>query len=235
MIAALLNIPRMGNPYLSEAAYLSLTQALSNSSQDDVSSKNIASQISEILKVITTSQPSQAETHILPSWLNAVGQTMLFYYSVDKEGCSKELPKVWKMVFPALDSDKKSARQAAAASLICLTDCFSELLDPTIIDQTVSHLVTALNSITYVRPITEVLTVISALITGLSYRSDGRGSPTAAEVYALPLLEKLSDLRIKSNFQQKEAADGVFRTALGTMGAEVLFRALPLNLEPSDR
>ena len=90
MIAALLNIPRMGNPYLSEAAYLSLTQALSNSSQDDVSSKNIASQISEILKVITTSQPSQAETHILPSWLNAVGQTMLFYYSVDKEGCSKE-------------------------------------------------------------------------------------------------------------------------------------------------
>ena len=142
---------------------------------------------------------------------------------------------MWKAVFPSLESEHAPTRKAAASSLICITECFSDAVDPITLDNFTSQLTTALNSVTYVRAITEVLSVISAFIIGLSYRPNDRESPTAAETHTLPLLEKLSDLRIKPGFQQKEAVDGVLRAALSVMGAHVLLRTLPLNLEPGDR
>lgn len=42
-------------------------------------------------------------------------------------------------------------------------------------------------------------------------------------------------MRGKTGFEYKEAVDGVLKTAMTVLGPEVLFKVLPLNLEPEDR
>ncbi len=40
---------------------------------------------------------------------------------------------------------------------------------------------------------------------------------------------------MKKGFEYKEAVDGTLKTAITVLGPEVIFKVLPLNLEPEDR
>lgn len=174
---------------------------------------------------------------------------MVAYKVADSGACACELNKVWKAVWPFLESDNAVTRKAAADSLGLLSQCFSsEMVQAaieekaagkpdaksvlgTIINQTTK----ATNSLAFARSMTELLSVISSLIMNLRHEVGGRMSSTAIQTLLLPLIKHIGDLRIQKGFEHKEAADTTLGTAMRVLGPAVLLEALPLNLEPADR
>ncbi|KAH8119547.1 NUC173-domain-containing protein [Phellopilus nigrolimitatus] len=241
---SLLTLPRLGNPYLSQSAYGVLSDLLSVPDDPDVP-RNIDASTADLLQAILNAPPLKTDVTLLPSWVEVVGKTMLVYASTDPDACAVELGRVWKTVFPYLESPDAATRRETAAALARLAECISPALvdsalsnpisDKNALVQIVAQLTKALDTLSYARATSELLVVVSALITALRYRRNGRESPTAAEELLLPLLQKIGDMRVKKEFEYKEAADGVLRTAMAIIGPEVLLDALPLNLEPVDR
>lgn len=160
-------------------------------------------------------------------------------------GCDSELGKVWKTVFPYLETSDTGARVDIAGTLSTLSQSLSDDLiksalsnsdvNKSVVRQMIEQLSQALDSISYAVALPQILVVISAFIVRLKYRPDGRAGPTAAEQLMLPLVSKLGELRMKKGFEQKEAADEMLRTAMSVLGPDVLLSVLPLNLEPKDR
>ncbi|TDL26142.1 NUC173-domain-containing protein [Rickenella mellea] len=242
---SLLSLPRLGNPFLSQSAYLVLSQLLSSTlNPEDPFPRNVNAQISQILKVIISSPPVKTDNALLPSWLQVVGNVVLVYSSSDNEACALEVPHVWKVIFAYLESKDSAVRRETAATLDSVAQGISHAMiesavqavdSSTSLTQIVQQVTKALDALPFARAIPEVLSVVSTLIKALRYRPGGRASPTAAELLLLPLIQTIGDLRVKKGFEHKEAADNVLRTAMSVVGPEALLSALPLNLEPADR
>lgn len=96
------------------------------------------------------------------------------------------------------------------------------------------QIIHALDALAFARAVPEVLTVAAAVVTNMRWRAN-LTSPTAAELLALPLIIKIGELRPSKGFEFKEAADAFLGAAMRTLGPEVLFKSLPLNLEPEKR
>ncbi|KAF9812553.1 hypothetical protein IEO21_06143 [Rhodonia placenta] len=243
--SSLLLFPRLGNPYLSQSAYSILAELLA-ASVDDPSS-DIQAQLPEVLNAILQTSPGKADVTLAPAWANVLGNAMLALHTTDAEACAEELNKVWKMLWPYLESTESSIRKTTAQSLEMLTQCFTPALiasaikekdrteHKSVIGKIISQITKAFDSLAFARSIPDLLSVVSSLITNLRHRSGPRTSPTAAESLLLSLVLKVGDLRIQKSFEYKEAADAVLSTAMRVLGPEVVLRALPLNLEPDDR
>ena len=246
----LLTLPRLGNPYLSQSAYSILSEMLTTPS--DEAEGDISSQVSNVLKAVLSSLPSKADATLAPAWLVVLGNAMVVYSGSDPEGCAAEVGKVWKVVWTFLESGDTATRRAAAQSLDMLAQCFTPRLISTATSEAaqlatdaepksalgriVAQTTKALDSLALARSVPEVLTAISSLIDNLRYSGDGASTgPTAAEVIMLPLIEKVSVLRVQKSFEYKEGADGVMSMAMAVLGPAVLLERLPLNLEPADR
>ena len=169
---------------------------------------------------------------------------MLAYHSSNPESCANEVGKVWKAVWGYLDSDDAQTRKAAIKSIDCLCRCFTPSMVSSAIDdgegkstlrKAVAQVDKAIDSLAYARAVPEVLAVVSSMTMNLSYRPQGRGSPTAAESLLLPLIVKVGEMRTSKGFEHKEKADAMLATAMQTLGPEDLLKILPLNLEPIDK
>jgi ribosomal RNA-processing protein 12 len=244
----LLTLPRLGNPYLSQLAYSTLTDLLASPSDDDEG--NITPQVPNILMAILSSPPTKTDATLSPSWLLVVGHAMLAYNRTDEEASASELGKVWKTVWQYLDSSESSIRKAAADSLGLLTQCFSHTFVERAVGEIstrksiseaqsslckiISQTIAALDSLAFARSIPELLSVIASVISNLQHRSPG-SQTTAAEILASTLIEKVGALRAQKSFDHKEAVDAVLGVAMQALGPEALLRLLPLNLEPTDR
>ncbi|KAI0088037.1 NUC173-domain-containing protein [Irpex rosettiformis] len=242
---ALLGLPRLGNPYLSQSAYSILAELVSVPTDDPTA--NVHSQLPAILKAVQSSSLSKTDSTLAPAWANVLANVMLAYQAFDSAACSSNLGDAWKSVWFLLDSSDASVRKSASESLALLTRCFSPSLieaavkggsdsDPkAVIKRIVLQADKALDSLTFARALPELLAVISSLITGLRYRSGSASSPAAAEYLMLPIIHKIAELRVQKTFEYKEAADAVLLTAMHILGPHVILRELPLNLEPADR
>jgi len=239
----LLSLPRFGNPFLSQSAYLVLSDVLSAPTKED--DFNVVSEIPQILKAVLSSPP-KADKAIVPAWLGLLGNSLLVYKDTDPQASAGELGKVWKAVWAFLESSDPTIRTASHKTLATLAQCFTQ--------ETIRHAIqergqsepksalgrivlqaeNAFESLAFARSMSEFLLTISALISNLRYREMPEG-PTAAEVLLLPLVQKIGNIRTEKNFEHKEAADRVLSQAMGTIGPAVLLNALPLNLEPADR
>ncbi|KAJ3561831.1 hypothetical protein NP233_g9958 [Leucocoprinus birnbaumii] len=237
----LLNLPRLGNPYLSQTSY-SLLSDLFALPDDDEEAK-LGDQLPEALRVVLSSPPTKTDSTISPAWVQVLGTAMQAYKVADGDACGKDLHKVWKAVWNFLDSSDAGVREATAHSLTSLTTCFTPSLvaeavsDPqgsSPIPKIVSQVTKALDNVAYARSMSELLTIASSLITGLKWRQS-RASPTAAEALLVPLIIKTGDLRTRKSFEFREAADSTLSAAMQVLGPEVLLRVLPLNLEPEQR
>ncbi|KAH7920537.1 NUC173-domain-containing protein [Leucogyrophana mollusca] len=238
----LLTLPRLGNPYLSQSAYSILSELFSTASRDEPSSA--VDQIPEVLRAVLSSTPSKSDTTLPPSWLRLLGDAMLAYHDTDPEACAAEFPKVWKTVWSFLESSNTSTQKAAADSLGSLSNCItlsmaksaiedgSDGKSQTALGNVIAQATKALDSLAFARAIPELLSVISALISGLHIRIK---SQTAAEVLLMPLVQKIAELRVQKGFEHKESADATLSTAMRVVGPAVLLQTLPLNLEPADR
>ena len=240
---SLLSLPRLRNPYLSQSVY-SLLSDLVSIPKDPTTPQNVSNSISGLLEAIMSSPPSKADTVITPHWIHVIGRVMPVCKEADEEACDVALPKVWKTVFAFLENEDTASRREAADTLASLTRCISvSSIDRAVESddtksfpkQIISQIMKSLDSIAFARAIPELLFVISSLISSLRYRPQGKSFPTAAELIALPLVQKIGDMRLAKGFEYKEAVDDTLRAAFATMGPEVILRVLPLNLEPEDR
>lgn len=169
---------------------------------------------------------------------------MLAYHASDPETCANtELGKVWKLVWPYLESSDVATREGAVESLDMLSRCITPALMKSAIKDTSQNSVlqkiivqtsSSLDSLSFARSMTQLLSVISSLIVSLRYRPT-RTSTSAAEALLGPLIQKIGDLRVQKGFENKEDADMVLSTAMRILGPHVLLHLLPLNLEPADR
>ena len=103
------------------------------------------------------------------------------------------------------------------------------------VGQIISQSYQSLDALAYARSLPELFSVVSSLILSLRHRFKGRTSPTVAESLLLDMLVKAAEMRGKKGFEYKESVDGALKTAMTVLGPEVLFKVLPLNLEPEDR
>ncbi|KAH9047869.1 NUC173-domain-containing protein [Lactarius hengduanensis] len=244
IVTLLLSLPRLGNPFLSQSAYSTLSDLLSAHNKDD--GFDIESEIPPILNAILSSLPPKADAAIAPAWLGLLGNTLLAYKDANPHASTSELGKVWKAVWVFLESSDATIRKASCQSLALLVQCFTpEFIAPSIrehgrsepktaLGKIVSQAEKAFESLAFARFMSELLDAILVLISGLRYREEPAG-PTAAETLLLPLVQRVGSIRTEKNFEHKEAADRVLSQAITTMGPAVLLNALPLNLEPVDR
>ncbi|KAI0930205.1 hypothetical protein AcV5_006982 [Taiwanofungus camphoratus] len=242
---SLLVLPRLGNPHLSQSAYSILADLITISVEDPAN--NVQEQLSDVLKAVLSSTPSKTDTALAPAWTSVLGSAMLAYHSANPEACAAEVGKVWKALWPILESSDASTRKTAARSLDSLVRCFTPGLitvaleergqdeHKSVIGKIIAQTTKALHSLAFAQSTSELLAVISSLIDGLRWRGGSRNSPTAAELLLLSLITKIGDLRTQRNFEHKEAADATLSAAMRVLGPEVLLRVLPLNLEPTDR
>ncbi|KAJ7200710.1 armadillo-type protein [Mycena rebaudengoi] len=236
----LLTLPRLGNPYLSQSSYSILSDIFSLPAQDE--SMDVNEQISDVLKAVLASPPSKSDATLSPAWVQVLGHAMISFHSTDSTAAASELGRVWKTVWPFLESGDGATKKAAAQSLDLLTRCITPAMISSAIAETdarstlgkiISQTTKALDSLAYAAAIPQVLSVISSLITNLSHKLDA--TRTAAEALLLPLIKHVGDLRVQKGFEFKEDADAVVATAMRVLGPQVLLTTLPLNLEPDDR
>jgi len=221
-----------------------LSDLLSTPKKDD--GFDISSEIPQILDAVLFSPPSITDTAIAPVWLGLLGNSLLAYKDTNPHASSSELGKVWEAVWVFLESSDTAVRKSSCQSFALLAQCFTpELITPAIrehghsepktaLGKIISQAEKAFESLVFARYMSELLYVISVLVSNLRYREKSAG-PTAAEVLLLPLVQKVGIIRTEKNFEYKEAADRVLSQAMATMGPAVLLNALPLNLEPADR
>lgn len=239
-----MSLPRLGNPFLSQSAYSTLSDLLSTPNKD--SEFDITSEIPQILEAILLSPPPKADAAIAPAWLGLLGNSLLAYKDANPHASNSELGNVWKAVWVFLESSDATVRKASCQSLAFLAQCFTpEFITPAIRERGQSETKTALGkivlqaekafeSLAFARFMSELLYVVSVLVSNLRYREEP-AAPTAAEILLLPLVQKVGNIRTEKNFEHKEAADKVLSQSMATMGPAVLLNALPLNLEPVDR
>lgn len=237
------SLPHLGNPFLSQSAYLILSDVLfATARYDDF---NVVLEIPQILKALLSFTPD-VDKAIAPVWLGLLGNGFLVYKNTDPQAYAGELWDVWKAVWAFLESSDVAVRKASCQSLELLAQCLTpEAIRPAMqehgqsepkstLGRIVGDAEKAFQSLAYAPSMSELLLAISALISNLRYRETPAG-PTAAEVLLLPLVQRIGNMRTEKNFEHKYAADRVLSQAMGTMGPAVLLNALPLNLEPADR
>lgn len=239
----LLTLPRLGNPYLSQAAYSILSDLFTASTTTGTASA--IEQIPAVLNAVLESPPTKADNSISPSWIRVLGDAMFAYHMADASACATEFNKVWKTVWSYFETKHPPTRKAVAESLALLTRCItSSIVKDSISDgeagksplrSIISQITKALDSLAFASAMQELLSVISALVSNLGVRVGPAKSTTATEALLMPLVSKIADLRVQKGFEHKEAADAVLSTAMRVVGPAVLLAAIPLNLEPSDR
>lgn len=239
----LLTLPRLGNPYLSQAAYSILSDLFAASTTTGTASA--IEQIPAVLNAVLESPPAKADNSISPSWIRVLGDAMFAYHVADPSACAAEFNRVWKTVWSCFETKQPQTRKAVAEALVLLTRCItSSIVKDSILDgeagksplrSVISQMTKALDSLVFASAMQELLSVISALVSNLGVRVDPAKSTTATEALLMPLVSKIADLRVQKGFEHKEAADAALSTAMRVVGPAVLLAAIPLNLEPSDR
>ncbi|PPQ62932.1 hypothetical protein CVT24_006172 [Panaeolus cyanescens] len=236
----LLSLPRLGNTYLSQSAYSTMSDIF-NASVDDISS-NMEQQISQVLKVIITSPPSKSDFTLSSSWVQVLGDALIAYKNTDPELAASELHKVWKSVWNFMDSTDASTRKSAAQSLSVISSCFSQkqisaaLADQdesSVVQKIIAQVTKAFDTLSYARAIPELLTIVSSLVINLTHIAKEISS--SSEALLMPLIIKIAHLRVTKGFEHKEAADVTLTISMRSLGPEVILKSLPLNLEPEAR
>ncbi|GJJ06213.1 hypothetical protein Clacol_000403 [Clathrus columnatus] len=230
LTSAMLPLPRLGNPYLSQSSYSLLATIVSDDST--------SSDVTPLIRALLSSPPVKTDTTQTPAWLEllqAAFSTGLV--SLDE----KEAETVFKSIFEYLESSDTNIQKCSAQALsIFLSKVITNDMITaaslekdqkkltSAVGQIITHVRTSLHSLQFTRAIPQILTILAALVKTLRYRPVNKSitiPPTAAEIMVLDLIQYSGQLRIKKGFEHKEAVDQVLRTAIGVVGPEVILNA----------
>ncbi|KAF5393513.1 hypothetical protein D9757_000788 [Collybiopsis confluens] len=230
----ILNLPRLGSPYVSQSSFTILSDLFSKSSEEaSVFDANI---LPDVLKTVMASPPLKTDMTIAPSWIQLLGNAMASYSTADNQAYLSHVGPVWNALWPYMESNNGSVRKAVVQSLdsliqslVAMDAATSKLTD------IIAQVAKAFTSISHARAIPELLSLTSILLVNVYGSANERRSNGNVEKRLLALVTQIGSLRTEKGFEYKEAADGTLSTAMRVLGPEVLLDALPLNLEPEDR
>jgi len=133
----LLALPKLSNPYLTQAAHSLLTSLLSSKS-DDIDVDEARETASYVLDAVVATPPSKQDAQLAPYWLSLLGQASLAASSptplsapgMDLDSSAAphvDLPKIWNLAFTYLELTP-IIRKSAEEALIQLTQCVTPLV-----------------------------------------------------------------------------------------------------------
>ncbi|KAG7446321.1 ribosomal RNA-processing protein 12 [Guyanagaster necrorhizus] len=235
----LLSLPRLGNSFLSQAAYSILSDLCSLNTEDDYSYTTAS--IPDILKAILSFPPARSDASLSCTWIHLIGEAMLIYRRTNQGECSAEVGKAWKTVWVFLESSDSAIRKESSHTLGVLSRCFSLSMvqaavadsEKTVVAKAISQIYKALKSLSHNHAVPELLTLTSSLIENLYSIEDS--TPTLVQELCVPLIRQVGQLRTQKGFEYRESADSTLTTVMRVLGPQVLLSILPLNLEPKDR
>lgn len=255
----LILMPKMSNPYLTQAAYQLLSTLLSTSNEDDdeymdeESSGKRQQQAQIVLKTLPEYAPPKPDTILTPFWLSAVAQATVASHGMVESLSPLETPaEVYSMielVWGYFDRSSSATRQAVEESLctiiygncISLEDLcgYSGGLIPV-----VDMVLKGFSSIAYASSMEEIFAVITALAEASSPLYTGLPEGTSpAELHAgvksthplLRLLDVVVGLRATDGFEHKAAVDKFLSALMRAVGVDGVLDRAPLGLLPNER
>lgn len=243
----LLILPKISNPYLSQAAYGLLASLLSSEETDDIDPDEARETAGSVLEAIIASPPSKQDAQIAPYWLSVLGQASLAASTPTPPSSSGmdidihspstmpqiDLPKIWNLAFTYLESTP-AIRKSAEDTLVQLTQCVPSFL-PHPPKSLLHALDGALTSLAYAPALGNTLRTLESLIIAFAAPWSDAVKKSAAQTYFKDVVRKVGEMRVKKGFQYREGADAVFSAFARAAGIDGLLNLFPLNLVPEDR
>ena len=256
MTRYLLSMPKLSNPYLTQASYQLLTSFFSVEDEDeeeDVAERRRA-KAKNVLSTLVQAAPLKNDAQIAPYWLVVVAAACASAFSITYKSAttSKEILDVWNLLWTYLDSSCTSTTHTAAAealTLLAKSGCFStsELQTGGAGAKAVVELIEkSLSQLAYAESIQEILDVLTALLVTSSpfdpkARKVNKADPVKLHKKMeqaspfIPLLATMVRLRNTKGFEHKEATDQVLTAFMKTIGVDGVLARIPLGLLPKER
>ena len=240
LATTLLNLPHLGNSYLSSSAYNLLSNLLSHQNSHTAFQPE---KLTSLVNTIINSIPKVDDVPLLSPWLGIVDAAISTYVRQHPVETSQLILKIWPKIYNdyGLSNNHVDVRKSAEKALCGIiryginNDMIKYSIDNSsninilpILDQIHS----SLTSITHRQALPNVLTVLVAMISKLRIRFQIPG-PTSAEILIESHLKTVGELRQIPNFEYREKTDDVFGMAIEVCGPDYVISTLPLNLEPS--
>jgi ribosomal RNA-processing protein 12 len=258
----LLAMPKLSNPYLTQASYQLLTALLATDEQDededDVYTQRKREQIATIQRTLLSNAPIKADTQLAPYWLAALSQAIIA--SRPASNLQAKVPvdvwSAWREIWQYLDASCSSPTRESAADALCsiieggcirpesLGGVSARDEDPD--TRSIVELIgKSLTQLVYANSIEEILQVSTTLAKyssplNPSYQ-DLLNDPatnhqhTKVSHLLIPLLEVVVKLRGKKGFEYKEHVDKFLAAMMGAVGVDTVVEHIPLGLLPKER
>ncbi len=224
----LLALPKLSNPYLTQAAHSLLTSLLSSKS-DDIDVDEARETASYVLDAIVATPPSKQDAQLAPYWLSLLGQASLAASSptplsapgMDLDSSAAphvDLPKIWNLAFTYLELTP-IIRKSAEEALIQLTQCVTPLV-PQPPKSLVHTLDRGLTSLAYAPALGNILRTLASFIMAFAAPWSDAVKKSGAQTYFKDVVNKVSEMRVKNGFEHREGADALFSAFARAAGVD---------------
>lgn len=176
--------------------------------------------------MVLSDKPAKTDSQLVPSWLAVVAAGFNAYSQVDADDCLRKIPDLLRQIFPFLQAESQTVREAVGSTLVALTEqSISVETSPEVQDealQAISEIAMQGLTTRYQLAWREVFRFIGALFLALRQNADPLFMDT---------IKLIDSMRAKGGFEGKGEAEAVIGAAIGGVGPAAVLKVLPLNLE----
>jgi ribosomal RNA-processing protein 12 len=176
--------------------------------------------------MVLSDKPERTDSQLLPSWLAIVAAGYNTYAELDADDCLKRIPDLIRHIFPFLQAESQSTREAVGSALVALAEnCMSTDTSPEIQDeafQTIAELAMQGLTTRYQLAWREVFRFVGAIFLALRQ---------AADPLFLDTVKIIEAMRARDGFEGKSEAEAVIGAAVTGVGPAAVLKVIPFNLE----
>lgn len=263
MTRYLLVMPKLSNPYLTQASYQLLATLIDAELEDDLDENDVHTQrkiqqIATIQSTLLSSAPTKAEAQLGPYWLTVLARATIASRPTLRQGTpQRDVWQVWAAIWQYLDASCPPATRKAAGQALCDIingGCISSrhlggFFEPDgdqIARPIVDLIEKSLPQLAYASSIKEILEVSTALAAyssplNTSSTLTSSSLPLTPHQYTspshpfIPLLSIMVKLRGTKDFEYKDDIDKFLGAMMGAVGVNAVIERIPLGLLPSER
>jgi len=176
--------------------------------------------------MVLSDKPAKTDSQLLPSWLAVIAAGYNAYADLDADDCLKRIPDLLQHVFPFLQSESQSVREAVGSTLVALAEnCMSTETSSEVQDegfQAIAELAMQGLTTRYQLAWREVFRFIGAIFLALRQNADP---------LFLDTIKIIDGMRARDGFEGKSEAEAVIGAAINGVGPAAVLKVIPLNLE----
>lgn len=176
--------------------------------------------------MVLSDKPAKTDSQLLPSWLAVIAAGYHAYAELDADDCLKRIPELLQHIFPFLQSESLSVREAVGSTLVAIAEnCMSAETSPEVQDeafQAIAELAMQGLTTRYQTAWREVFRFVGAIFLALRHNADP---------LFLDTIKIIEGMRARDGFEGKSEAEAVIGAAITGVGPAAVLRIIPLNLE----